>query len=95
MIAIPREPSRDDVYEELAEANPTAMVADGFEDAYIGHTIGIGPSLAVYDYQKCVEVLMEREGLSELESIEYLDHNTVYAYVGEGTPLFIHPAKSR
>lgn len=95
MIAIHHEPNHDDVYEELAEANPLAMVADGFEDAYIGHTVSIGPSLAVYDYRKCVEVLMDREGLSELDAIEYLDHNTVYAYVGEGTPLFIHPAKSR
>lgn len=95
MIAVPRQPSPDDVYEELADANPMAMVANGFEDAYIGYTVGMGPSLAVYDYQKCVDVLVKRDGMSELEAIEYLDHNTVYAYVGEGTPLFINPVENR
>lgn len=95
MIAIPRQPSPDDVYEELAAMNPSAMVADGFEDAYIGFTIGIRDSVAVYDYAKCVEVLMNRDGMTEEEAIEYLDHNTVYAYVGEGTPLFIHRVENR
>lgn len=95
MIAVSRLPSPDDVYDELAEINPNALVANGFEDAYIGLTVGIGPSLAVYDYDKCVEVLMKRDGMDEVDAIEYLDHNTVYAYLGEHTPVFIHSVESR
>lgn len=95
MISIPRKPSPDDVYEELAEVNPDAMVANGFEEAYIGYTVGIGTPVAVYDYQKCVDVLMNRDGMSEETAIEYLDHNTVYAYVGPGTPLFIQRLENR
>lgn len=95
MIAVSRQPNPDDVYEELAEVNPEAMVANGFEDAYIGFTVGIGTPVAVYDYAKCVEVLMSRDDMSEEEAIEYLDHNTVYAYVGASTPLFIHSVENR
>lgn len=95
MIAIPRQPSPDDVYEELAEANPDAMVANGFEDAYLGYTAGMGTPVAVYDYQKCVEVLMDRDGMTEEEAIEYLEHNAVSAYVGKGTPIFIYPVETR
>jgi hypothetical protein len=87
MIAARRE--EEDVYEELAVVNPLAVVALGFEDAYIGFTVGTGPSLAVYDYDKCVEVLVARDKLTEEEAQEYLDFNTVFAYVGEHTPKFL------
>lgn len=90
MIAVRRPSDPDEVYEDLAEANPEAMVADGFEDAYIGYTVGAGrPTLAVYDYALCVDSLMAREGWSREEAIEYLEFNTVSAYVGENTPVFL------
>lgn len=94
MIAIHRPRNPDEVYEDLAEANPEAMVADGFEDAYIGYTIGVAPSVAIYDFEKCVEVLMARDELSREDAIEYLNFNTVYAYVGKGTPLFLIRAEN-
>jgi hypothetical protein len=81
--------AKRDIYEDLAAANPDALTADGFEDAYIGFTIGIGRSLAVYDYYKCVEVLVSRDKITEEEAIEYLDFNTVFAYFGENTPIFL------
>lgn len=89
MISIQNQDNSDEVYAELAEANPDACVADGFEDAYIGHTLGVRPSVAVYDYERCVDVLMERDRMTREEAIEYLNFNTVYAYVGEGTPMFL------
>lgn len=82
---------RVDVYASLAEANPDALVADGFEDAYIGHTLGRGPIVAVYDYEKCVSVLIQRDGMTRDRAEEYLDFNTISAYVGEFTPLYISP----
>ena len=65
-----------------------ALVADGFEDALIGHTQG--PNLvAVYDYDMCVHVLMERDGMTCEEAVEYMDFNVTGSYVGEKTPIFI------
>lgn len=95
MIAVSRSRDPDEVYEELAAINPNAMVADGFEEAYLGYTVGLGMSVAVYDYKECVNVLVRRDGMTEEEAIEYLDHNTVYAYVGECTPLFIGSTNDR
>jgi hypothetical protein len=79
----------EDKYEGLAAANPDAYLADGFDDAYIGFTIGISPSVAVYDYRECVKVLVRDNKITEEEAIEYLDFNTVFAYVGQNTPLFL------
>jgi hypothetical protein len=80
-------------YQDLAEINPEALTADGFEDAYIGHTTGnFSPAVAVYDYDKCVEVMMG-QGLSHEEAVEYIDFNTVGAYVGNHGPIYIHPRR--
>lgn len=65
-----------------------ALLADGFEDALIGHTQG--PNLvAVYDYDMCVHVLMERDNMTCEEAVEYMDYNVTGSYVGEKTPIFI------
>ena len=67
--------------------------ADGFDDAIIGVAEGwfAGSQCAVvcYDYQKCVAILAA-QGMSEGEAEEYLDHNTLGAYVGDHTPIFLH-----
>lgn len=81
-----------DLFRSLAEANPEALTADGFDDAYIGYTAGaFAPAVAVYDYEKCVKVLMDRDGMSHEEATEYLDFNTVGAYVGQHGPLYLIP----
>jgi hypothetical protein len=84
---------KKDIADLLAEENPEAMLADGFEEAFIGvaHRSGQSP-LAVYDCDKCVQILMERDGLDETDAWEYLVHNSVGAWVGEGTPLWVHRA---
>ncbi len=76
-----------DVREEVAEVNFEAMFADGFDDAVIGvDTYG----RVVYDYDKCVDILMEEDDdLEYIDAIEHMDYNVTGAYVGEFTPLFI------
>ena len=76
-----------DVREEVAEVNFEALFADGFDDAVIGvDTYGRG----VYDYDKCVDILMEEDDdLEYIDAIEHMDYNVTGAYVGEFTPLFI------
>ena len=77
--------------EALAEENEEALTADGFEGALIGMVVGAcRPPVACYDYARCVEILMKRDGMSEEEAEEFLEFNTIGAYVGEHTPLFLH-----
>ena len=66
------------------------LLADGFEDAFIGsvYSINAGSHIAVYDVDKCISVLVG-QGMTEDEAREYLDFNVVSAYVGELTPLFL------
>lgn len=85
MIALPS----DDLFDDLAEENPEALLADGFESCLLGYTCNHHhPVVAVYDLGQCVRKLMD-DGLSEDEAVEYLSFNTLGAYVGVNGPLFV------
>ena len=77
--------------EILEEVNPEALLADGFDDALIGIVQVKGrPTVALYDYRICVQVLVERDGVSPEEAEEHMEFNVVDAYMGENTPAFAH-----
>ena len=63
------------------------LLADGFDEALIGHAAGMEPR-AVYDYDRCISVLVDG-GMTYEEAVEFFEFNTVGAYVGEQTPVFI------
>tara|TARA_Y100000593_G_C4200508_1_gene281629 strand:- start:450 stop:656 length:207 start_codon:yes stop_codon:yes gene_type:complete len=63
------------------------LLADGFEKAFIGTGQQFNKELAVYDYDKCIEILAE--DMSYEEAVEYFEYNVTGAYVGEGTPVFL------
>jgi hypothetical protein len=66
------------------------IVMDGFDDAFVG--IGAQqhkPPIAVYDRDKCIDILMSRDGMSWEDAVEFFDFNTVGAWVGEQTPLIM------
>ena len=62
------------------------LQADGFDDAIIGIEPLSGK--VIYDIDKMV-IVLNHEGLSSEEAIEYLDYNVLNAYVGENTPIYI------
>ena len=74
--------------ERIAEINPEALLADGFEKALIGYVQQFNTTLALYDYDKCVAILVTRDKMSKDEAQEYLSFNTLGAYVGKNTPAF-------
>ena len=67
------------------------LLADGFEDAFIGvvESFGTAPK-ACYDLAQCLDVLMVRDNMTYDEAVEYLEFNVTQAYVGENTPAFIN-----
>jgi len=80
-----------EILESLREHYPELLLADGFEGALIGLVDGACREPVVcYDFRKCVEILMTRDGMDEDEAEEYLSFNTTGAYVGKYTPLFVH-----
>lgn len=66
------------------------LLADGFERAFVGIAQRCGqPDLAVYDYGAAVVLLVNEEGMTPPDAMEYLDFNVVGAWMGEGTPLWV------
>lgn len=60
-----------------------------YDDALIGVT---HDNRAVYDYEKMVGWLVETEGFSEEDAVEWIDYNTVRAlpYMGAGAPVIMY-----
>lgn len=62
------------------------LIADGFDEAIIGQTT---KGLVVYNIATIIELLMERDGMTEEEALEFFDFNIDGSYMGEQTPIFI------
>jgi len=86
--------NRDQVVTWIEEAgyeDEGILLADGYEDAFIGVGVSAGRKpVAIYDIDLCVEVLMQRDGMSYEEAEEFFSFNTLGAYVGDQTPLYIN-----
>ena len=61
-----------------------------YSSAFIGVSTD---NRAVYDYEKMVEWLINTEGFTEEEAIEWIDYNTLRAieYFGEDAPIIMYP----
>ena len=78
------------IRERLAEGDEELLCADGFDDAILGICERAGSlDVVAYDRNKCIEILVERDGMDYEEAVEYFDFNVVGGYVGERTPVFI------
>lgn len=66
------------------------LVNEGYDDALIGVS---EDGRAVYDFDKMVEWLVEKYGWSEIESVEWIEFNTLRAlpYMGSDTPIIMYP----
>ena len=71
------------------------MLAVGFEEALIGYGNQFNNHLAIYDREKCIDILMERDGMDIEEAEEYFEYNVQGAYVGEETPVFLNQEENR
>tara|TARA_R110001592_G_scaffold324081_3_gene603579 strand:- start:378 stop:611 length:234 start_codon:yes stop_codon:yes gene_type:complete len=68
------------------------LKADGFDEAIMGTAGRCGMNnVLVYDENKIISILQERDGMDEDEAREYYEFNIKGAYMGEMTPLFFDP----
>ena len=63
------------------------LKADGFDDAVIGTCYNTGR--IVYSIERMLQILIDRDGMSMEEAIEYFSFNIGGAYVGEMTPMYV------
>jgi len=75
---------------EIIESYPEEefLKADGFDDAIIG--IEANSLRLVYSVEAAIEVLMRSEGMTHEDAIDYLYYNTINAYVGDRTPIWVN-----
>jgi hypothetical protein len=66
------------------------LLLDGFDEAFVGIGERCGqPELAVYSWEKMIDLLMERDGMNHDEAIEYISYNVTGGWVGEKTPIVV------
>jgi hypothetical protein len=81
----------EEILEQIKESYEECLTADGFDDAIVGIVEGsCREPVVCYDYAKCVEILTKDGEMDVDAAEEYLNFNTVGAYVGNLTPLFLH-----
>ena len=64
------------LHNDISEFNDEALICDGFDEAIIGmaERINLGPVVA-YSVDKIIEILMDRDGMSHEETLEYYSYN--------------------
>ena len=79
------------------------LLENGYEDVKILKDFSYDTALigvthddrTVYDFDKMVEWLMETQGYSQEEAIEWVEYNTIRAlpYMGPDSPVILYPLK--
>ena len=72
---------------KFRKQHPNLLLADGFDKAFVGIISKRGTEIAVYDEEKCIEVL--KKDMTEAEAEEYFEYNVLAAYVSEFQPVYI------
>ena len=77
------------------------LAAAGYEDVVIFENYSYDDALigvsedgrAVYDYEKMVEWLVNKEGMPCEDAVEWIDYNTIRAlpYAGASAPIIVFP----
>ena len=65
------------------------LLADGFEDAFLGYGRHGPFTVAVYDWHRCVTILVTRDSMTVDEAEEFIEFNVVGSWLGTGTPVFL------
>ena len=79
-------------WDELIEEYEGAILFTGFEEALVGFGHQCNNPVAIYDQQKCIEILMEDllpEETAEEDAWDHFSYNVIGSYGGESTPIFI------
>ena len=75
---------------DIHEQAEGAIILDGLDTAIIGivEEFGNGPRI-LYSKEKIIDILVERDGMTSEEAIEYYDFNILGLYAGEQNPIFL------
>ena len=68
------------------------LKADGLDEAIIGIGSRCGQKdLIIYDIDKVIWILMQRDGMTDEEAVEFFEFNIQGSWQGEETPIWMRP----
>lgn len=83
---------RKKINQYLNDIKESVVLMDNFDEALIGLSQRINePLLAVYSWEKMIDVCVARDGMSYEDAIEYIDYNCIGAWIGDQTPIIVMP----
>ena len=73
----------------IYEGYPDVLIADGFDKAIMGivERSGMNP-VVLYNKNKCIDIMIKRDKMTEEEAIEFYYYNIVGSHMGDYTPCF-------
>ena len=73
--------------DEVAEG---AIILDGLDDAIVGVVEEFGNGRRIlYSADKIIDILMERDGMTWHEAVEFYDYNILGLHAGDQNPVFL------
>lgn len=70
-----------------------AIILDGLDDAIIGLVEDFKGCRILYDKSKILQILQERDSMTEEEATEFYDFNILGLYAGEQNAVFLITTK--
>jgi hypothetical protein len=78
------------IQENYGDSELILLEPEYFDEAIMGViTLVNMPHAVCYNREKCIELLMEHEEMSEEDAVDYFEYNTSGFYVGKHTPVFL------
>ena len=89
-----KHPTKKETDEFINRYGVPLTIMDGFNDALIGRGMSFTQEkMAVYDYDKVIDILMKESEMTVVEAVEYFGFNIMGSFIGDETPVFVCVAK--
>jgi hypothetical protein len=83
---------REKISNYLNENGESVILMDGFDEALIGFSQRINePLLAVYSWEKMIDLCIKRDKMEYEEAVDYVQYNCISAWIGDETPVIVMP----
>ena len=79
--------SHFEIDEQVNEGTLFLEPRNYYDDCIIG--VSYEGNQLIYDSNKIMDVLIQKNGMSEDEALEFFEYNILGSYVGESTPIYV------
>jgi hypothetical protein len=82
----------EEIKELIKELNPNAIFIKGFDSAIFGtaRVIGKDDTIAAYDSNECIRILIKNHGMNDIEAFEHLEEIITDGKESIHKPIFIN-----